>query len=312
MSFYSSSSDSEESISSDDDDGEQGSAPSFDRTVVLHMDVDYFYAQCEELELDDSSKQRPIAVKQKHIIVTCNYVARAQGVQKLMLQTDARKHCPSLLIVDGSDLERYRRYSTQIYQALRQEMRDMTSEYEHVAVAMKKGGMDEVACDISALVDAIMSNGNDNGQSAPPNAFIYGNEDSSVVLTEDQSGAQCTVLHSARTNEAMSNGHAIIQQRLHVAATCAERLRQAIYTQTRFTTSIGVSTSPMLSKIASSMRKPNGLAVLYPWRATSLIENMPLRSIPQLGSKTLKALVPCLERYNPGRKVDKDSFWTCR
>ena len=255
------------------------------------MDVDYFYAQCEELELDDSSKQRPIAVGQKHIIVTCNYVARAQGVQKLMLQTDARKKCPSLLIVDGSDLERYRRYSTQIYQALRQEMLSMSSEYANVAVAMKKGGMDEVACDISALVDAIMSNSNGDMQSAPQNTFIYGNEDSSVVLTEDQSGAQCTVSHSASNgNESMSNTHAIIQQRLNVAASCAERLRQAIYKKTRFTTSIGVSTSPMLSKIASSLRKPNGLSVLYPWRATSLIQNMPLRSIPQLGSKTLKSL----------------------
>lgn len=301
MSFYSSS-DSEESSS---DDAEEP-AP---LRIVLHMDVDYFYAQCEELELDDSSKQRPIAVGQKHIIVTCNYVARAQGVQKLMLQTEARKNCPSLLIVDGSDLERYRRYSTQIYQTLRQEMSSMSSEYDNASVAMKKGGMDEVACDITALVDAIMSNG--NMQSAPQNSFIYGDEDSSVVLKEDQSGAQCTVSHLAR-NEPTSNNQAIIQQRLHVAATCAERLRQAIYTNTRFTTSIGVSTSPMLSKIASSLQKPNGLSVLYPWRATFLIQNMPLRSIPQLGSKTLKSLISCLEGYSRNRKVEKDSFWTCR
>lgn len=325
MSFYSSS-DSEECSccsgddSSNEDEQHQSPLDSSHHRIMLHMDVDYFYAQCEELELGERHRQRPIAVGQKHIIVTCNYVARAHGVQKLMLQTDAKKACPSLLIVDGSDLERYRRYSTQIYNTLRDEVLEISRAHGNAVVAMRKGGMDEVTCDISALVDAIMSsNDNDdcNVQSPPQNSFVYGNEDSSVVLTEDQSGAQCTVQYSAsaksdETTLCPDGDEDMIQKRLHVAATCAERIRQAIYTKTLFTTSVGVSTSPMLSKIASSLRKPSGLSILYPWRASCLIEHMPLRSIPHLGSKTLKSLVPCFKRYNTGRTVEKDSFWTCR
>lgn len=292
--------------------------------VLFHLDVDYFYAQCEEQQLSPQQRQQPIAVGQKHIIVTCNYVARAHGVKKLMLQTEARRVCPSLKIYNGSDLERYRRYSTSIYKTLRQQVASLARDYgiQDTMIAMKKGGFDEATCDVTFLVNAILETRQDdtNGgarrtMTVPSNAFIYGNESFSIVLTEDQSGAQSIV-----RNEAVSfphhnndNDNAVIQQqRLHVAAACAEQVRQAIFNKTGFTTSIGVSTSPMLCKIASSLRKPNGLNILYPWRALSLVQALPLRSVPQLGSRTLKALVPCLVRYNKGRGDDKGSFWTCR
>ena len=73
--------------------------------IVMHLDVDAFYCQCEELR-DGSLKTKPFAVGQKHIIVTCNYVARSVGVTKLMLRTTAKKVCPDLIIIEGSDLHR--------------------------------------------------------------------------------------------------------------------------------------------------------------------------------------------------------------
>lgn len=294
------------------------------RNIVLHMDVDYFYAQCEELELEESERQRPIAVGQKHIIVTCNYIAREFGVKKLELQTEARKKCPCLLIIDGSDLERYRKFSTQIYKVLRETIHSMAKEYRigERDVAMKKGGMDEVACDVTALVDAIVESDKGGGlKPLPPNAFVYGNEASSVVLREDQSGAASTIVanqsydyhsESMFSNNPLHHDNDLVEKRLHIAAACAEQVRQAIHQQLGFTTSLGVSTSPMLSKIASSIQKPNGLSILYPWRSCTLISEMPLRSVPQLGSRTLKALVPCLDRYNIGKQTSKNDFWKCR
>jgi len=90
MSLYSSS-DSEDSSSEDEE--EYTASNNSARMILCHMDVDYFYAQCEEQELPKEQRNRPIAVGQKHIIVTCNYVARAHGVSKLMLQSSAKMAC---------------------------------------------------------------------------------------------------------------------------------------------------------------------------------------------------------------------------
>eukprot|EP00306_Pavlova_sp_CCMP459_P021913 CAMPEP_0185550872 /NCGR_PEP_ID=MMETSP1381-20130426/22634_1 /TAXON_ID=298111 /ORGANISM="Pavlova sp., Strain CCMP459" /LENGTH=95 /DNA_ID=CAMNT_0028163689 /DNA_START=12 /DNA_END=296 /DNA_ORIENTATION=+ len=47
------------------------SPPGVSRAVV-HFDVDAFYAQVEELR-DPSLRDRPMAVTQKYLVVTCNY-----------------------------------------------------------------------------------------------------------------------------------------------------------------------------------------------------------------------------------------------
>lgn len=49
--------------------------------VILHLDIDYFYAQVEEI-LDPTLKYQPFGVKQGLNIVTCNYQAREHGVKK--------------------------------------------------------------------------------------------------------------------------------------------------------------------------------------------------------------------------------------
>ncbi|KAI8923109.1 hypothetical protein BC831DRAFT_514518 [Entophlyctis helioformis] len=82
--------------------------------AIIQLDLDFFYAQVELVQ-DPSLRSRPVGIQQKHIIVTCNYVARAQGVHKLQLLTDALQACPHLVVIDGSDTSRYRRASGQIY-----------------------------------------------------------------------------------------------------------------------------------------------------------------------------------------------------
>jgi DNA polymerase iota len=61
----------------------------------------------------------PLAVQQKHIVVTCNYEARRRGLHKLQLIHDARKACPDLVIVLGEDLTRFRDASKHLYAFLR-------------------------------------------------------------------------------------------------------------------------------------------------------------------------------------------------
>lgn len=61
----------------------------------------------------------PLGVKQKSILATCNYVARARGVKKLMLISEAKRLCPGLVIMDGEDLTPFRDASKKLLGFLR-------------------------------------------------------------------------------------------------------------------------------------------------------------------------------------------------
>ena len=52
---------------------------------------------------------KPLGVRQKQIVVTCNYPARARGVTKCMGLREALEVCPELVTVNGEDLAEYRR-----------------------------------------------------------------------------------------------------------------------------------------------------------------------------------------------------------
>ncbi|XP_061623001.1 DNA polymerase iota isoform X2 [Phyllopteryx taeniolatus] len=81
--------------------------------VILHFDLDCFYAQVEMIR-NPTLRDVPLGIQQKYIIVTCNYVARQQGVTKLMSVTNAREKCPQLVLVKGEDLTHYREMSYQV------------------------------------------------------------------------------------------------------------------------------------------------------------------------------------------------------
>ena len=86
--------------------------------VIIHVDIDCFYAQVETI-LNPSLRGKPLGIQQKSIVVTCNYEARAKGVKKLMLIKDAKQVCPELVLVNGEDLKKYREASDNIYRVLR-------------------------------------------------------------------------------------------------------------------------------------------------------------------------------------------------
>lgn len=83
---------------------------SVSQRVILHFDLDCFYAQVEMIR-NPALRTKPLGIQQKYIIVTCNYVAREHGVTKLMSVTDAVEKCPQLVLVKGEDLTHYREMS---------------------------------------------------------------------------------------------------------------------------------------------------------------------------------------------------------
>lgn len=289
-----------------------------DRSIV-HADVDCFYCQCEMLDRSQDPS-RPLAIKQKHIVVTCNYAAREAGISKLCLCDEAMRKCPHLLLVEGSDLERYRIHGRKIYESFRRACHELVPNGK-----VAKHYMDEMIADLSlpktnsiettssAGVAATTSTAIDSRIACTKDVYVYGYSDNgsshTTVLTEDQSGAQ-TVVHAARVAPSTKQDPLVLQ-RLTETAALAFKIRERILSETGFTITMGISTNVLLAKLASGLKKPGKVNVLPPGQgAQLLVEKMPLRKIPGVGSRTIKVLVPCLTARHGERDLSS-SPWTC-
>jgi DNA polymerase iota len=276
--------------------------------TVLHLDVDCFYCQVEEIANPELAT-KPFAVGQKHIIVTCNYVARSFGVNKLMGREEAKKACPELIIIEGSDLEPYRLASQSIYRTFRDSIKALSDKN-----ACRKGGMDECYADITPSMDEMLRTNNAIASSSKQGIWIYGedNESSKIEIREDQSGASSYIMGYQTQNAFWGTDEELkrCRKKLLLGGIVAKDIQEKIRCKTNFSVTIGVSISPMLAKLASDLKKPKSCNILYPERTGNMIENMPLRRIPGLGSRLFKLIIPVLEKYNGVRR--ENQIWRCK
>ncbi len=70
----------------------------------------------------------------------------------------------------------------------------------------------------------------------------------------------------------------------------AKRIKQAVFDATGLTCSIGITPNKLLSKICSSLEKPNGITILGMSEIPSRIWPLPVRKINGIGPKTEKKL----------------------
>lgn len=111
--------------------------------TIIHIDIDCFYAQVEMIRRPEL-RHVPLGIQQKHIVVTCNYVARERGVKKLVFVSDAKKKCPDLVLVNGEDLTVYREFSGKVNSLL-------TGKFTPL---VERLGMDENFLDVTELVSS--------------------------------------------------------------------------------------------------------------------------------------------------------------
>jgi nucleotidyltransferase/DNA polymerase involved in DNA repair len=70
----------------------------------------------------------------------------------------------------------------------------------------------------------------------------------------------------------------------------ARKLKAAILEETRLTASVGVASSKLVAKVASDMRKPDGLVVVPPGEEAAFLAPLPVRRLWGIGPKMEDAL----------------------
>lgn len=73
---------------------------------------------------------------------------------------------------------------------------------------------------------------------------------------------------------------------ISLAVNIAREIKERIFKQTKLTASVGVSYNKFLAKVASDMRKPNGIFVVHPLRATQFLEELNVGRFWGVGAKT--------------------------
>jgi nucleotidyltransferase/DNA polymerase involved in DNA repair len=98
------------------------------------------------------------------------------------------------------------------------------------------------------------------------------------------------------------------RRRLGGGTDVAVAIKAAIVKETRLTASVGVASSKLVAKIASDIRKPDGLTVVPPGGESAFLDPLPVRRLWGVGPKTEESLallgihtIGDLARADPGR-----------
>ncbi|CAO1636340.1 unnamed protein product [Parajaminaea phylloscopi] len=273
------------------------------RRVIIALDIDAFYVAASRIR-DPSLNGLPIGIKQKGILATCSYEARALGVRKLSSVSEGLRCCPELILVNGEDLSFFRKLSNQCWKLVRSLI---------WGAKVEKLGLDELFCDVTEMVDSHFRVARSSlpsdldrqynfcfardpasiDQGAP--SFTYKDQDAvpGHSLLFPTTRPRDDSWSSSEQESCISDSWSEQQRRLIVGARIAQYLRQKILTETGLSMSAGIAHNKVLAKLISSKNKPYDQTVFLPRRhedVLELLKSHDVRSLMGFGSATVERL----------------------
>uniref|UniRef100_A0A2C9JKM7 DNA polymerase eta n=1 Tax=Biomphalaria glabrata TaxID=6526 RepID=A0A2C9JKM7_BIOGL len=243
-----------------------------DRIIAL-IDMDCFYVQVEQ-RFNPSLKGKPCAVVQYNAwkgggIIAVGYEARAFGVTRPMRGDDAKAKCPDIQLIKvpeargKADLTRYREAGAEVI-----------SVFSKYCSSVERASIDEAYLDVTSEVAQRINalKGSPINELQIPNTYVEG--------YNGPEGRKEWLQKIYKENECSE-----CEVRLAVAASLVEEMRAAVFKETGFTCSAGISHNKMLSKLSCGRNKPNKQTVLPHSAVPTLFSVLPLQKIRHLGGK---------------------------
>lgn len=242
--------------------------PHWPGRVVLHLDLDAFFAQVEMLD-DPSLRGKPVVVGARRrpdgtigrgVVSTASYEARAFGVHSAMPLAQAERLCPQAEFLPAR-FDRYRELGRAVFEVC-----------ERWSPCVDRVGIDEGYLDVTGLERWM------GGRVARR-------------LDEDAGAAEpaCDPLSLA----------------LRWPTLLASGLKREVCRATGLTCSLGVAPTRFLAKIASDQNKPDGVTTVTRREATAFIAQLPITRLRGVGPVTARRLAAL--GYRSGRDLVEDS-----
>ncbi|KAK3943986.1 hypothetical protein QBC46DRAFT_252917 [Diplogelasinospora grovesii] len=268
--------------------------------VVAHMDIDCFYAQAEMIKRG-ITPEKPFAVQQWQGLIAVNYAARAFGISRHTTATEAKKLCPALQCQhvatwkEGDDkwayhddaaanmathkvsLDPYRKESRSLVALVKENLPPHLQRVE-------KASIDEVFLDLSAHVHAVLmqrfpelsgpppSDDPDERLPMPSVLGLHWQDDLLVGIDDGETTAE---LEDPDWDDVAMN----------IGSEIMRGLRTEVRRRLGYTSSAGVASNKMLSKLGSAHKKPNSQTIIRRRAAQNFLSGFKLTKIRNLGGK---------------------------
>ncbi|KAI1295589.1 DNA polymerase eta [Halotydeus destructor] len=240
--------------------------------IIGLIDMDCFYVQVEQ-RAEPDTWGKPCAVYQyPHPLVAINYEARRCGVTRGMRMDEAKMKCPELHLFPvaeqrgKADLTKYREASAEVFAVIC----DIDKK-----IVIERASVDEAFLDLTDYVRSV--EGEQISVSTLDDVGFEG-----VEKKEGQSEAEA---FREKVNTELTGNSFSDNMNLLIAAKVVKEIRMAITSATQFTCSAGISHNKALSKLACSIRKPNGQTVLPKCGVKCVYDRTAIKKVRNLGGK---------------------------
>ncbi|KAL4167248.1 hypothetical protein KRP22_012734 [Phytophthora ramorum] len=262
--------------------------------VIIHLDLDCFYAQVEQRRLQIPDGQ-PVAVQQWGSLLAVNYEARKFGVERGDFADDAQEKCPQIHLPHVDTLGENRKpgqvfdrtHQKAILRRYRIASREIFSILGSMVPVIEKASIDEAFMDVTEMAKERLAE-----MTVFSSDFCQdpANHDTNVFGIASQDGEDGNLLAFPLTEA---------ERLLCIGAAISREIRHAIHSKLGYTCSTGVAGNKLLSKLASPLNKPNGQVVVAPRFVTDFMKSLPMRKVRGLGGKLGKQLESIYESLDP-------------
>lgn len=282
--------------------------------VIGHVDLNAFYAQCEQLRLGKSVDD-PVVCCQWLSLIAVSYAARKFGIGRMDTLDLAKAKCPNLVVghaavfkkgdshwsyLNGTPDQALHKVSLDPY---RRELRKIFKILRRECDVVEKASVDECYLDFGRQVYEVLM------ECFPQLRDIDPHELLPPIPTDipDKLGWVGLVTATAKEDEAARNTFGEVNAAgapsvtdwddicMMIGSELMYRCRAAVYDELKYTTSGGLASTKAVAKLAGGFKKPDAQVIVRRAAAFNFLENFGLTDFQQMGGKIGEVILLRLE-----------------